>query len=241
MAFIPNPAPPQFTRVVRAATIRAPRRSHGWLWGFLVCTLGLALGAAWLVLPMARIIITPNLEQFKVDGSIKVDLDADKLLAETGVVPGKLMGTGNTVTTMLKGVRTLQLDRAVVTYFTKDADSAVMAAVRRAVGEEYDFSEPLPAIDWKAPQPTASGKMAIVPFSLTVDRYRKFSASEWKTRVKSVGVADAETWLSSQAGVASSAIEIYPKFLANFSKKMPSRETRITISLDIGGKTSILE
>lgn len=241
MPFAPNPVPPQFVRVVSPGTIRATSHSRPWLWLFVVVALALGAGVALLVLPLVRITIAPALEPVEVRGVVRVDLDARQVVPETGVVPGRVLGAGGTVKTVLQGVRTARLAGSVVTYDAAAADAVVAAAVAKGVGSDYVAVEPWPVPAWAEPVVGGSGRSVSLPFLVTVERYRRLTTASWRSRVAGMSVAEAQVWLAEQSGVGTVNVTIYPSFFANFSQKLPNSTSSITLVLDIRGKTSILE
>lgn len=207
----------------------------------MLAVVGLAVGTSFLVWPLVNIVVTPKLENLTVKGSVKVDMDVSKSLVDSGVIAGKIIGTGNTVTEVLKGIRTVRLGNAVVTYVGSEADAAVAATAAKAAGDEYVVRQPFGEISWSVPQAALSGRLTTIPFTVQVERYRRFPVADWRSQLKGMSLTEARDWLNKQAGVASALVEIYPSFFANFSGKLPHNDSAIRLSLDISGKTSILE
>jgi len=241
MSFVPNPVPPSIIRVVRPATIRATRRSRPWLKLFMFGALALVIGVLLLVWPMARITVTPKLESMHVSGEIHIDLDARDTVASAGIVPGQVLGKGDTITTMLKSPRTVRLAGSIVTYSATHVDAVVVNTVAQAVGQDYSVVTPTAEPTWGEPVPGASGRQVSIPFSSEVKRYRKFPVQSWKSHLAGQSIAEAESWLSEQPGVEATSVSLFPAFFANFSQKIPRSASSSTFTLDIAGKTSILE
>lgn len=224
------------------AHMRASRAGRRVLFVFLgLVTLAL-IGAGWYVLPFVSVVITPKLETVPVAVDVRIDTTLTEPLMAVGNIPGRIVSNESEIDGLqLKGFEVVTIDNTLVAYDHRHVTSLVQRRVDELLG--HDFIEVPDSLQYSLTKPVSSHdkRSFTAVVQARVLAYRPLPVMSWRERLPGMSITEAQAYLTGQKGVATVAISSYPNFFAKLSQKFPRNQSSLTFTLDVEGKTSILE
>lgn len=227
----------------RVASVPSSRHGRRWLYLFLVFCLALVGSLFFLILPLVRVTIVPELEYINVAQVLKIDLDVSNVLPVAEVIPGELSLSSEGVKKMgeTSDIRSVKVDDSLVFYNSAQAQQVIDLALAKAVGSDYLLVPGSLSITEGQIKKLPSGRSFSLPLTVKAQVYRKFPTSEWLSYLPGLTLEEAEAKLSEYPGVSQVKIKLYPSFFARLSQILPNTAGAYRFSLDINGKSSILK
>ncbi|MBI5466259.1 MAG: hypothetical protein HY974_03145 [Candidatus Kerfeldbacteria bacterium] len=236
------PAPAKEVIKYRVAAVPASQRGRRWLYIFWGVCLTLLSGLALFIFPLVQVTIIPELESVTVTPTLRIDLDLTNPLPEAGVIPGRQLDiNGSQDKSEDFDSRSIRVGDKLIIFSKNQADQALAYALNKGINSEYQMlAESLTTVSGQA-QKLPSGRSFSLPFTISVQIYRRFPVTEWLGYLPGLNLAEAEAKLVQYRGVKQARVELYPSFFARLTNKLPSSPSAYRFTLDINGKTSILK
>ncbi len=222
---------------VRAS--RTGRRILGVFWSLV----GVALvGVGWYVLPVVSVVIVPEIEEVQVAADVRIDTALTEPLLAVGNIPGRLI-TDEVQRGGLAaaGFEVLSVGDVEVAYDRTHVSSLVQRKVAEILAEEFIEVPDSLSFHLSTPVASGNGRSFTAVVQAKVLAYRPMPVSLWRSHLAGMPISEAWGYLESQKGVATVMIRVQPNFLARLSHKIPKNPSSLTLTLDVEGKTSILE
>jgi len=226
--------------IPKAHTTTGGRRG---LYIFLFGALILIGGISYLIWPIVDIVVTPKIDHIQRNFSLKLDLDVSTTITQSGIVPVRYLKPGENLSSLeslgLLAITTNKSDTLLVV--KKDLESTWQYALDSSLSPNDNIISNNTKINYKPATVMPSGKSFTLPVMIEVDIYRQFPVKYWKEQLVGKTKDQALNWLNLQPGVDKVKINYYPYFFANISQKFPSNPSALRFTLDLIGKTTILE
>lgn len=227
------------TNVGQVRASRTGRRVLIAFWSLVILVL---IGVGWYVLPIVSIVIVPKIEEVPVAADVRIDTTLTEPLLAVGNIPGRLI-TDEAQRSGLaaSGFDVISAGGSEVAYDRAHISGLVQRKVKELLTEE--FVEVPDSLSFRLSAPVASkdGRSFAAVVQAKVLAYRPMPVASWRLQLAGMPISDAWGYLESQNGVATVMISVQPNFLAKFSHKIPNNRSSLTFTLDVEGKTSILE
>ncbi len=192
--------------------------------------------------PTAVVKITPQTDKLSLATSLHISLDLTGGSPNSWLVAGRQLQAGEDWSALERsGYRVYSVGKQNIAAAEKDLRASLDKFVKQNMPVDYLIVPESLAIMWGDYQPDKSERGLNLPVSVVFSIYRHFPVVDWKNRLADLNLNEANSWLRKQTGVNSSTISIHPAFLAKIREKLPTNPNLIRFTLDIDGKTSILE
>ncbi len=220
------------------------RTTKGGRWGiflFILIVLILLSSVFYLVLPITKVTVYPEILTWQDDLPINVSLNIVKTSLATSTIPGRLLEADEaSVFSKEKNMVMRSVEDNKIIFLQKDFDEVIDQSIKKKLSADITITK----IDinqnefWRIAR---SKDLFQGLLGVKINYYYNLPLSSWPVEIKGLDIGKATNVLESKSGVAKVVIDFYPGFLANFSQKISPRGQAITFTLDTGAKTSILK
>ncbi len=210
----------------------ANRSNKRWVIIFLTLAIISIGGVLVLILPKVEFKIKPTKQLAEIKITVKLDLDANKVIPELGVVPAFI--SGEKVSTVLKSsqYRSFSYQGQLISYKVADYNELLNYHLAKLIPVGYSVLGSNLQSNLTLPEVSESGRQFSWQVSLSQEIIKDIPLDLWQSEIKSKSISNAKDWLLSQSGVEN--VEVYKKysFLANISKILFHNNQRYLVTLD---------
>lgn len=209
---------------------------------FWLLVVALVVGVFVSLWPTAMVKITPQTDKLSLATSFHISLDLTGDSPNSWLISGRQLQAGEDWAVLERGgYRVYSVGKQNIAAAEKDLRDGLDKFIKQNMPVDYLIVPDSLNIMWGNYQPDKSERGLTLPVKVIFSIYRRFPVVDWKNRLADLTIEDANKWLRKQTGVNLSEISIHPAFLAKIREKLPTNPNLIRFTLDINGKTSILE